>query len=337
MKISRKDLSLFSVQLLIGVLLVLMPVLITSLSRLPETSSQVVFWASVTWILPFVVVYMLNFYVFLPLLYHRHKGWFALANIVLIALVNNGIFWFDPIYLPVEMQSGYYFFVVAMLLLNGMAVVAALAVRNVMRMAKMQRLLAEQQHKNATAELAWLKNQLNPHFLFNTLNNISSLTQIDADAAQDSIGQLSELLHYALYETSHDKVPLRGELSFMRNYIDLMKLRCNERTEVLVDMPGQAEGEVAPLLFISLIENAFKHGVSSSMPSHISIRMAVEHGTLTFECDNTYYPKDAANRSGSGVGLENTRRRLQLIYPDRHQWEQTLENGIYHVKLTLQL
>ena len=120
----------------------------------------------------------------------------------------------------------------------------------------------------------------------------------------------------------------------MRNYISLMKLRCNEKTEVNYQVSiVNYQLTIAPLLFISLVENAFKHGVSSSRPSKIDIRLEQNDDELVFTCDNTNYPKDDADRSGSGIGLENTRRRLELIYPNRYVWEQSLENDIYHVKI----
>jgi sensor histidine kinase YesM len=142
-----------------------------------------------------------------------------------------------------------------------------------------------------------------------------------------------------MYETNKKTVPITGEVEFMRNYTALMKLRCNEKTEVSSEFKVQnSEFEIAPLLFVSLIENAFKHGVSSSRPSKIDIRLEQSDNRLVFSCDNTNYPKDDADRSGSGIGLENTRRRLDLLYPGRYQWEQTITpENIYHVRITLQL
>ena len=104
--------------------------------------------------------------------------------------------------------------------------------RYIVRWGDMQMRLKEERQKNAEAELAWLKNQLNPHFLFNTLNNISSLVQINQDTAQERIGQLSDLLRYTLYESNHELVPVEGEIEFMNNYIELMRLRCNELATV---------------------------------------------------------------------------------------------------------
>jgi LytS/YehU family sensor histidine kinase len=139
-----------------------------------------------------------------------------------------------------------------------------------------------------------------------------------------------------MYETNKKTVPISGEVEFMRNYIELMKLRCNEQTSVDYQLSiANDQSEVAPLLFISLIENAFKHGVSTGRPSTINISFEQNDGRLTFICDNTNYPKSDKDRSGSGIGIENTRRRLELMYAGRYEWEQSLEDNIYHVKITL--
>jgi len=151
--------------------------------------------------------------------------------------------------------------------------------------------------------------------------------------------QLSDLLRYAMYETNKPKVPLEGEVEFMRNYIELMKLRCNEMTKVKFETSIEnREVLVAPLIFISLVENAFKHGANSNAPATIDISLTQQDATLVFNCDNSNNPKPTKDRSGSGIGLENTRRRFNLLYAGRYQWEQTITpENIYHVKITLQL
>jgi LytS/YehU family sensor histidine kinase len=224
------------------------------------------------------------------------------------------------------------------LVLNCMIAAIAIGIRHFIHTRQIRQQLKEEKAKNTEAELAWLKNQINPHFLFNTLNNISSLVQIDADKAQDAIAQLSDLLRYAMYETNKNTVPLQGEVEFMRNYVELMKLRCNDKTIVNCQLStDNNQLTIAPLLFISLIENAFKHGVSSNRDSRIDITLTNDEHQLTFVCENTNFPKNDTDRSGSGIGLENTRRRLDLIYKDRYMWEQTLEDNIYKVKITIQL
>ena len=149
--------------------------------------------------------------------------------------------------------------------------------------------------------------------------------------------QLSDLLRYAMYETNKPKVKLEGEVDFMRNYIDLMKLRCNEMTKINYQLSiVNDQLEIAPLLFISLVENAFKHGMNSNEPATIDISLEQQAETLVFICDNTNNPKPTKDRSGSGIGLDNTRRRLDLLYPGRYTWEQEITpQNIYHVKITI--
>lgn len=343
-KIEKKDIWLFLTQTALWVVFMLVLPLATFLSTQDFDATKTSF--HVVWGLlrsPFII-YFANFYILGPYLFFRQRYWlFTLCNLVAILGLNYGFFYLwmarDTIPEAAKMTpnmwigffSGFFMF----MLLNGFVAAVAIGIRHFIRTRKIKEQLKEEKAKNTEAELAWLKNQINPHFLFNTLNNISSLTQIDPDAAQDAIAQLSDLLRYAMYETNKNTVPIEGEVEFMRNYISLMKLRCNEKTEVTTTFDIKKSVEIAPLLFISLVENAFKHGVSSNRPSRIDIRLLQNEDELIFDCDNTNYPKDDADRSGSGIGLENTRRRLDLIYHDRYEWEQSLNDNIYHVRITL--
>ena len=344
-RIAKKDLWLFASQAAVWILMLLLLPLATFLStRNWESTSTSL---SLVWQLlraP-LVVYFANFYLFGPYLFFRRRYWlFVLCNLLLILGANYGfVYGYFAIKhnvpsMPAKAWMGFFSGAFMFFLLNVVTVAVAIGIRHFIRVRQLKQQLKDEKAKNTEAELAWLKNQINPHFLFNTLNNISSLTQIDADAAQDAIAQLSDLLRYAMYETNKNTVPLGGEVEFMRNYIELMKLRCNEQTSVNYQLSIDSElVEVAPLLFVSLIENAFKHGVSSGRPSAISIKLEQHQGQLTFICDNTNYPKNDKDRSGSGIGIENTRRRLELMYADRYEWEQTLEDNIYHVMIKLKL
>ena len=339
-KIDKKDLWLLTMQLTVGGLILLLP----PITALVSTGS----WHS-TWITAKtaffqlhspLLLYFVNFYLFIPFLFFKHRLWtFLLVNSTLFVGINYWLFYTH--YITTQMSNdiaiGFYSGLFLYFLLNCAAIAVAVAIRQYLKTTGLRQQLQEEKQKNTEAELAWLKNQINPHFLFNTLNNISSLCQIDADGAQDAIAQLSDLLRYAMYETNKNTVPIQGEVEFMRNYIELMKLRCNEKTEVKTTFDIEQNMDIAPLLFISLIENAFKHGVSSNRPSKIDIRLVTEGDDLVFTCDNTNYPKDDADRSGSGIGLENTRRRLDLMYPDHYTWQQWLENDIYHVRVTLNI
>lgn len=320
-------------QVLLLSLIVLSPGLI---SFVTSRNSQQVFDAlsiSFYFLAPTVVVYLANFYLFARWLWFHHHYWlFGLANVLLVVVLNSPILFYDISNLPEIARAGFISFLIISLLINLLAIFMALTIHYVIRQ-------SEKKQQDVEAELAWLKNQINPHFLFNTLNNISSLAQIDGEETQEAIMQLSDLLRYAMYESNKPKVPLEGEVEFMRNYIDLMKLRINEMTTVSDEMEMEdGSKEVAPLLFISLIENAFKHGMNSNAPAMIDISLKQQGATLVFVCDNTNNPKPTKDRSGSGIGLENTRRRLDLLYQGRYQWEQTITpENIYHVQITLQL
>ena len=348
-RISKKDLWLFLAQVVVWGIVILALPLASLLSTHDLASSKPSFFMAWGLFHGPLIVYFANFYIFGPYLFFRRKfWWFALCNILLIVAINNRFFVGYTMIkervpeiapgLPQDAAWSAFLLSILITLLMNIAVGAiAIGIRHFIRTNQIRQQLRDEKAKNTEAELAWLKNQINPHFLFNTLNNISSLTQIDPDAAQDAIAQLSDLLRYAMYETNKKTVPITGEVEFMRNYISLMKLRCNEKTEVVTSFDVQQDLEIAPLLFISLIENAFKHGVSSSRPSKIDIRLLQDDNQLIFNCDNTNYPKDDADRSGSGIGLENTRRRLDLMYAGHYQWEQSLHDDIYHVKITLKI
>ena len=332
-KIQPKDIWLLVAQVLLLSLIMLSPALISYISSGNSRLVVESMWIAFYWLAPTMGVYLVNFYLFVPLLWVRHRFWlFGVANVLLLIISNLHLINNDINTLPDYFRAGYSLFLIISLLLSVMAIGVALSIRYMMRR-------SERRQKEVEAELAWLKNQINPHFLFNTLNNISSLAQIDADETQEAIMQLSDLLRYAMYETNKPKVRLDGEVEFMRNYIELMKLRCNEMTKVDAQFTiHNAQSEVAPLLFISLVENAFKHGMNSNEPASINIRLEQQDDTLVFVCDNTNNPKPTKDRSGSGIGLENTRRRLDLLYPGCYTWEQaiTTEN-VYHVKISIRL
>ena len=345
-KIEKKDLWLLAAQVAVWLVILFAMPLATYLSTQDAHATRTSFF--VVWGLfqsP-LAIYFLNFYLLGPYLFFKRRYWlFSLINFVIILALNSQFFYvfFNRNNIPnmpemgPNMWIGFFGGFLMFLVLNVMVVAIAIGIRHFIRTRQIKQQLKDEKAKNTEAELAWLKNQINPPFLFNTLNNISSLTQIDPDAAQDAIAQLSDLLRYAMYETNKKTVPIQGEVEFMRNYISLMELRCNDKTEVTTTFDVQQNMEIAPLLFISLIENAFKHGVSSSRPSKIDIRLLQNEDELVFNCDNTNYPKDDADRSGSGIGLENTRRRLDLMYAGRYSWEQSLEDNIYHVQIRIKI
>lgn len=216
---------------------------------------------------------------------------------------------------------------------------AAIRIRTRWRKAEQQ--LIETEKARTEAELKNLKNQLNPHFLLNTLNNIYALISFNTDKAQDAVQELSKLLRYVLYENQEDTVPLEKEFEFIQNYIALMRIRLPEhvKLDIQLTIDTGAKLQIAPLIFISLIENSFKHGISSTLPSFIFIyiRGCID-GTVICHIQNSNFPKNHEDKSGSGIGLEQVERRLELLYNKRYSWVQQLsENAeIYHSLLTIQ-
>ena len=346
-RITRQDITFYGLQVAGWLAFLMVPAISAFIATQSWTGAVRAFDVNARIHWTSAAIYFVNALILVPWGYYRNRRWmFWGGNALIIAGLAYFFFHdFNPTefasHIPNERYRQYalisfYSSALVAILMSAFLAGIALLVHHVRRSMVIKQQLKEEQQKRTEAELEWLKNQLNPHFLFNTLNNISSLVQIDADKAQDAIAQLSDLMRYAMYETRRETVPIQGEVEFMRNYIELMKLRCSDKTIVDYQLSiVNYQLELAPLLFISLIENAFKHGVSSSRPSKIDIRMEQQDDNLVFTCDNTNFPKDDTDRSGSGIGLENTRRRLDLIYPGRYTWEQSLEGDIYHVCITL--
>ncbi|WP_066218255.1 sensor histidine kinase [Formosa haliotis] len=187
------------------------------------------------------------------------------------------------------------------------------------------------------SELQHLRYQLQPHFFFNSLNNIYSLVDISPEQAKSTIHSLSKLMRYLLYETNIEEVPLSKEIDFMKKYLELMKLRISDKTQVVSKFPSDISPlKVAPLLFISLIENAFKHGVSAHKESNIYIAMTTEGNKVCFHIENANFPKQTDDKSGSGIGLQNLKKRLNLLYPNKHTFKTEVLDGRFLVDLQIE-
>ena len=197
---------------------------------------------------------------------------------------------------------------------------ANLGIKLYFRQRRDQKKLADLQQKNLEQQLEYLKYQINPHFLMNTLNNIHALVDIDPELAKSTIVELSKMLRFMLYEGNKPTVPLSRELDFLDHYITLMRLRYTDRVTITVKKPDEVPNcKIPPLIFITFVENAFKHGVSYQQDSFIDIALTTHHSSLTthhpaliFTCRNSKIP-DEDDKHG-GVGLANVKQRLELIY-----------------------
>jgi LytS/YehU family sensor histidine kinase len=197
----------------------------------------------------------------------------------------------------------------------------------------------ELEKEKLNSELAFLKNQISPHFFFNTLNNIYSLIGINTGDAQNAVLKLSKLMRYLLYDSEQGLSQLSSEIDFMNNYIDLMRLRMNEKVNLRVNFPSKYENTaIPPLLFIPFIENAFKHGISYREKSFIDIGMEVGKEWITFISRNSIVkPMEETGTERSGIGLDNVTKRLNLLYPGKHELTIDRENAIFYVLLKIKM
>ena len=295
----------------------------------------------------FITVFYANYFIFIDrLLFRKRLLVFIIVNLFLFVLLSLCLHGWQEYYFihfvnegprhsrPFPPRSVF-------IIRDGvmMALVSALSVA--IRMTENWYILEQEkkelENARSEAELQNLKSQLNPHFLFNTLNNIYSLIAIDPDRAQFAVHDLSRLLRHVLYEDNQKFVSLDHELNFMKSYIELMSLRLSGNVELKVDLPDDGKGMlVAPLLFITLIENAFKHGVSPTEPSFIHIRFNwLENSGICCYIENSYFPKKETDRSGSGIGLENLKKRLDLLYPGKYDLRTEREGNKFVAQLKI--
>jgi LytS/YehU family sensor histidine kinase len=191
------------------------------------------------------------------------------------------------------------------------------------------------ENENIKNQLAFLKHQVSPHFFMNTLNNIHSLIDINSEEAKEAIIKLSKMMRYLLYDSNENLVPISKEMEFNQSYINLMKLRFSDKVKIEVKIPQEIPPlRVHPMLFISLLENAFKHGISYKNESFIHIEWVFTPSSILFEISNSKHPNNVKEEV-SGIGVENTRKRLELLYSNRYRMNIEETDTVYTVSLTL--
>ena len=196
--------------------------------------------------------------------------------------------------------------------------------------------LAELEKRNLEQQLEYLRYQINPHFFMNTLNNIHALVDIDPAKAQETIVELSKMMRFVLYEGDKRGVPLTKELEFIRTYIKLMRLRYTDKVRITLDLPSEVpDSTIPPLMLISFVENAFKHGVSYQRESFIEVKIQVEGKSLYFSCRNS--KADVSNEEKGGVGLVNVRKRLDLLFGNQYTLHISDDAEAYSVELNIPL
>jgi hypothetical protein len=201
--------------------------------------------------------------------------------------------------------------------------------------------MKEIEKEKLKTELQYLRYQINPHFFMNTLNNIHALVDIDKEKAKTSIIELSRLMRYVLYDANHETISLNNEIVFLQNYIKLMRLRFTEKIQIDVSFPSIIpDVQIPPLLFVSFLENAFKHGISYQNESNIKMAISIDDDSkfLLFTCSNPIYG-NTTDEAQHGIGLKNVSKRLNLLYGDKSKMiiDNDLENKIFKVSLKIPL
>lgn len=331
----RKFLPIFT---WIGVFL--MPILTTQLEgKLPSLDWYI---ANLLLICSICVIFYIDFYFLVDkFILKRKLAKFILTNIGIgISLTLLDYYGIGQILRNYESENLqfflYNFFPFSLLSLTLMALSASLGVS--IRMTEYSFYsnikISEIKKIQAETELANLKNQINPHFLFNTLNNIYALSSVNIEKTKETIHDLSHLLRYVIYDTSPVLVPLKGEIAFLKKYIQIERLRLQEKFDIQVTLPENCGNlEIAPLLFLPLIENAFKHGISYSQKSFIHINISLNDDTIICLIINS----DHAKKNGIGVGIENTTKRLNLLYSDQYTLQYGTKNNVYETILSIKL
>lgn len=213
---------------------------------------------------------------------------------------------------------------------------ASLALSFINKSSQEEKRRTELEIEKTVTELAYLKQQINPHFLFNTLNAIYSYTLAVSEPASDAVLKLSSILRYMLYETNKERVPLADEIAVVYDFIDLQKLRMTDKTDVDVTIDGDPTAHyIEPMLLIPILENAFKFGVDSFEKSFIRIEFKIYADKFTFNVSNKIVRRSEGDESNSGIGFKNIRRRLSLIYGDDYELTTEEKKGIFYVSLTL--
>lgn len=214
--------------------------------------------------------------------------------------------------------------------------VIALVIRGFITWFKELKLKEALKQKNHEMEMALVKSQLDPHFLFNTINNIDVLIIKNAEEASDYLNKLSDIMRFMLFETKGDEIPLVKEVEYINKYIELQKIRTSNLNYVDFQILGELDQRtIAPMVFIPFIENAFKHTTNKKLADAIRIRIILKEELIQLECINKIDPNRKLQQESNGLGNELIKKRLNLIYPDQHILEVSLENNIYSVHLSI--
>ena len=317
---------------------------ITSFRRRETDLGEAFFQAGVQVAFHMVVAYM-NYFFFLPRFLERKK----LGRYLFEFFVPFIVIMFFRVHLQRYLMDGYthremYFYSTQYVVQTVAGSLFIVIFVSMLRFAKdwfeFEARKKEIENEKLTAELNFLKEQINPHFLFNTLNNLYYLAFTQSPNTTEVIAKLSQMMRYMIYDSNYPLVPLSKEIEYMQNYISLERLRLNDSIPIQLEIQGNPENVlIAPLIFITFLENAFKHGVSNNNPkAWVNVSIRLEGDECIYKVENSKVlsaPKGMEERSG--IGLQNVKRRLELSYPGKYQLQVDDQPDRYTVLLNLRL
>lgn len=310
--------------------------------------------STLTLMVPQIIVAYVLLDVLIPKLLNTKKYWaFGLSALLLIAILFLGYmllrkYFFDVVYYDVynDLAKSYAkrslverFTDLNLIVSKTVLFVSPAALIFAYRMYRNQKNIMELREQKRIAELSALKNQLNPHFLFNTLNNLYALAVEQSQKTPEVIERLSEILDYVLYRCKEDFVYLDKEITMIENYLGLEKIRYGKRVEIVFEHSVTSAVKIAPLLLLTFIENAFKHGVSQELDvAHVTLQLNADAKAIVFDITNTKPAIDvseAPRKQGEALGLENVTKQLNLLYPNAHELKIQDTERQYHVRLKI--
>ncbi|MDQ1161172.1 two-component sensor histidine kinase [Chryseobacterium sp. SORGH_AS 447] len=296
------------------------------------------FWLQLIFL---AVVFYANYAYLVKHLFENKKLWFFVVNLLLIltliSMKNQISDWLEPRrHPPGDRRPPMALFYFMDTLIYMIPVAFSIAINAGKKIQKAEEMKIEADNIKLQSELQHLKYQLQPHFFFNSLNNIYSLIDFDQEKAKYSMHSLSKLMRHLLYKTDVERINLSEDVEFLNKYIELMSLRLTDNIKVYTNFPKTIPDlKIAPLLFISIVENAFKHGISATQHSDIHFKMEIIEKEIHFTASNSNFPKTDMDKSGSGIGIENLKKRLNLLYPEKHEFYSHLNNGMYIAEIKI--
>ncbi|GAB3167678.1 sensor histidine kinase [Telluribacter humicola] len=301
-------------------------------------------WDASTHVLLMALISYLNYFFFLPrFLEHKNTGRYLVEFLLPFVLIVTGHIWLKRFIYEGTVSKGFLYsdrFIIQHVLTTLFIVIFVGMLKFAEDWFEIQARRKEIENERLNAELRFLKAQINPHFLFNTLNNLYYLAFTNSPNTTTVIEKLSQMMRYMIYDSNQTKVPLSKEIEYMKNYISLEQLRLNNQIPICFEVEGNTGHQlIVPFIFITFLENAFKHGVSNSFEeAWVHVRIVVEGNACTYTVENSKLPqKEEEALEKSGIGLQNVQRRLELSYPGAYTLQVDNQPERYAVQLQLTL